>query len=138
MSNKNLIIISIGQIFSFTSPVVAVLLGGIIGTQLIDNNYLVTLPTALMIVGTAAGSLFASKLMELRGRKFGFAFASILNSLSSIICAYGISIDSFILFSLGNLCIGLSASFAQQYRFAASESVSNNNSPGDIISASSQ
>ena len=58
MSNKNLIIISIGQIFSFTSPVVAVLLGGIIGTQLIDNNYLVTLPTALMIVGTAAGSLF--------------------------------------------------------------------------------
>ncbi|MDC1060295.1 MFS transporter [Alphaproteobacteria bacterium] len=132
MSNKNLIIISIGQIFSFTSPVVAVLLGGIIGTQLIDNNYLVTLPTALMIVGTAAGSLFASKLMELRGRKFGFAFASILNSLSSIICAYGISIDSFILFSLGNLFIGLSASFAQQYRFAASESVSKNNIPKAI------
>ena len=129
MSNKNLIIISIGQIFSFTSPVVAVLLGGIIGTQLIDNNYLVTLPTALMIVGTAAGSLFASKLMELRGRKFGFAFASILNCLSSIICAYGISIDSFLLFCLGNLFIGLSASFAQQYRFAASESVSKNNIP---------
>ena len=132
MNNKNLIIISIGQIFSFTSPVVAVLLGGIIGTQLIDNNYLVTLPTALMIVGTAAGSLFASKLMELRGRRFGFAFASILNSLSSIICAYGISIDSFILFSLGNLSIGLSASFAQQYRFAASESVSKNNIPKAI------
>ena len=93
--NKNLLIISFSQIFSFTSPVVAVLLGGIIGSKLIDNNYLITLPTALMIVGTAVGSLFASKLMEIKGRRFGFSFAAILNSASSLICAYGISVESF-------------------------------------------
>ena len=127
--NKNLLIISFSQIFSFTSPVVAVLLGGIIGSKLIDNNYLITLPTALMIVGTAVGSLFASKLMEIKGRRFGFSFAAILNSASSLICAYGISVESFLLFSLGNLCIGLSVSFAQQYRFAATESVKKNDIP---------
>ena len=129
MFNKNLFIISIGQVFSFTSPVVAVLLGGIIGSKLIDNNYLVTLPTALMIVGTAVGSLFASKLMEIKGRRFGFSFASILNCLSTLVCAYAISVDSFLLFSLGNLSIGLSVSFAQQYRFAATESVKQNDIP---------
>ena len=127
--NKNLLIISVGQVFSFTSPVVAVLLGGIIGSKLIDNYYLVTLPTALMIVGTAVGSLFASKLMEIKGRRFGFSFAAILNSFSSLICAYAISVDSFALFCIGNLSIGLSVSFAQQYRFAASESVKKNDIP---------
>ena len=127
--NKNLLIISFSQIFSFTSPVVAVLLGGIIGSKLIDNNYLITLPTALMIVGTAVGSLFASKLMEIKGRRFGFSFAAILNSVSSLICAYGISVESFLFFSLGNLFIGLSVSFAQQYRFAATESVKKNDIP---------
>ena len=60
MLNKNLFILSIGQIFSFTSPVVSVLLSGIIGAGMTNINYLATLPTALMIVGTAVGSLFAS------------------------------------------------------------------------------
>ena len=61
MINRNLIILSIGQVFSFTSPVVSVLLSGIIGASMTNINYLATLPTALMIVGTAIGSLIASK-----------------------------------------------------------------------------
>ena len=86
-------------------------------------NYLATLPTALMIVGTAIGSLIASKIMKMKGRRFGFSLASIINSIFSLVCAYAIFIDNFTIFCLGNLTIGLSVSFAQQYRFAASESV---------------
>tara|TARA_B100001564_G_scaffold347162_1_gene347626 strand:+ start:173 stop:448 length:276 start_codon:yes stop_codon:yes gene_type:complete len=90
MLNKNLFILSVGQIFSFTSPVVSVLLSGIIGSSMTDINYLATLPTALMIVGTAFGSLIASKIMKMKGRKFGFSIASIINSLFSLFCAYAI------------------------------------------------
>ena len=85
MLNKNLFILSVGQIFSFTSPVVSVLLSGIIGSAMTDINYLATLPTALMIVGTAFGSLIASKIMKMKGRKFGFSLASIINSVFSLL-----------------------------------------------------
>ena len=132
MFNKNLFILSVGQIFSFTSPVVSVLLSGIIGSAMTEVNYLATLPTALMIVGTALGSLIASKIMKMKGRKFGFALAAIINSLFSLFCAYAILINSFALFCLGNLIIGLSVAFAQQYRFAATESVIKANIPKAI------
>jgi len=132
MLNRNLFILSIGQIFSFTSPVVSVLLSGIIGAGMTNVNYLATLPTALMIVGTAVGSLFASKIMKMKGRKFGFSLASIINSFFSLVCAYAVLINNFNLFCLGNLAIGLSVSFAQQYRFAATESVKTSNIPKAI------
>ena len=132
MINRNLFILSVGQIFSFTSPVVSVLLSGIIGSAMTEINYLATLPTALMIVGTAFGSLIASKIMKIKGRKFGFSLAAIINSLFSLFCAYAILINSFTLFCLGNLIIGLSVAFAQQYRFAATESVIKANIPKAI------
>ena len=115
-----------------TSPVVSVLLSGIIGAGMTNINYLATLPTALMIVGTAVGSLFASKIMKMKGRKFGFSLASIINSFFSLICAYAVLINSFNLFCIGNLAIGLSVAFAQQYRFAATESVETSNIPKAI------
>ena len=129
---RNLFILSIGQIFSFTSPDVSVLLSGIMGAGMTIINYLATLPTALMIVGTAVGSLFASKIMKMKGRKFGFSLASIINSFFSLICAYAVLINSFNLFCIGNLAIGLSVAFAQQYRFAATESVETSNIPKAI------
>jgi predicted MFS family arabinose efflux permease len=132
MLNRNLFILSIGQIFSFTSPVVSVLLSGIIGAGMTNINYLATLPTALMIVGTAVGSLFASKIMKMKGRKFGFSLATLINSFFSLVCAYSVLINSFGLFCMGNLAIGLSVSFAQQYRFAATESVETSNIPKAI------
>ena len=76
MINRNLFILSIGQTFSFTAPVVNILLSGIIGSQLIDINYLATLPTAMMIVGVACSTLIASKIMSIKGRRYGFCMPS--------------------------------------------------------------
>ncbi len=132
MISRNLLILSIGQIFSFTSPTVTVLLSGIVGSKLINIQYLATLPTALMILGSAIGAPIAAKTMEVKGRRFGFIFSSILNSLASMLCAYGLSISSFTVFCLGNLFIGLSVSFILQYRFAATELVDKENVPRAI------
>ena len=95
MINKNLLILSIGQTFSYTSPVVNVLLSGIIGSQLNNIIMLSTLPTALMVVGTAIGSLFASKIMSIKGRKFGFILSSLVSTLACLLCAFSIYIESF-------------------------------------------
>ncbi len=132
MFNKNLLILCIGQIFSFTSPTVTVFLSGIIGSKLINIQYLATFPTALMIVGSAIGAPIAARVMEIKGRKFGFILASLVNSFASLICAYALTISSFSIFCLGNLIIGLSVSFILQYRFAATELVQKHNIPKAI------
>ena len=132
MFNRNLIILIFAQIFSFTVAPVTVLLSGIIASEMINIKYIATLPTALTIVGTAIGSIFASYIMSVKGRKFGFTFSSLMNSLAALLASYAVLNNYFIVFCLANLILGLGLAFTAQYRFAAAESVSNEYIPSTI------
>ncbi len=123
MFNRNLIILVIAQIFSFTVAPITVLLSGIIGSGMIEIKYIATLPTALTIVGTALGSPFAAYLMSILGRKIGFIFSSLMNCLASLMAAYAVYNNFFIIFCFANLFLGLGLAFTAQYRFAAAETV---------------
>ena len=141
--NKNLFVLLISQVFSFTAAPVTVFLSGIIGSQISPIKSLATLPMSISIIGIAIGSIIASKLMSLIGRKNGFIIASIGNSIFSILAAYSIFIQNFFLFCFANLLIGIGMAFTHQYRFAAAESVDKSIAPkaisillfGGIISA---
>jgi len=141
--NKNLFVLLISQVFSFTAAPVTVFLSGIIGSQISPIKSLATLPISISIIGIAIGSIIASKLMSLIGRKNGFIIASIGNSIFSILAAYSIFIQNFFLFCFANLLIGIGMAFTHQYRFAAAESVDKSIAPkaisillfGGIISA---
>ncbi len=141
--NKNLFVLLISQVFSFTAAPVTVFLSGIIGSQISPIKSLATLPMSISIIGIAIGSIIASKLMSLIGRKNGFIIASIGNSIFSILAAYSILIQNFFLFCFANLLIGIGMAFTHQYRFAAAESVDKSIAPkaisillfGGIISA---
>ena len=141
--NKNLFVLFISQVFSFTAAPVTVFLSGIIGSQISPIKSLATLPISISIIGIAIGSIIASKLMSLIGRKNGFIIASIGNSIFSILAAYSIFIQNFFLFCFANLLIGIGMAFTHQYRFAAAESVDKSIAPkaisillfGGIISA---
>ena len=124
MFNRNLIILTFSQIFSFTVAPVTVLLSGIIATDMINIKYIATLPTALTVVGSAMGSLFASYLMSIKGRKFGFIFSSLMNTIAALTASYAVYNNLFIIFCFSNLVLGLGLAFTAQYRFAAAESVS--------------
>ena len=141
--NKNLFVLLISQVFSFTAAPVTVFLSGIIGSQISPIKSLATLPMSISIIGIAIGSIIASKLMSLIGRKNGFIIASVGNSIFSILAAYSIFIQNFFLFCFANLLIGIGMAFTHQYRFAAAESVDKSIAPkaisillfGGIISA---
>ena len=141
--NKNLWLLTLSQIFSFTAAPITVFLSGIIGSQISPIKSLSTLPMSVSIVGIAIGSIFASKVMSVIGRKTGFITASIGNSLASILTAYSIMDQNFILFCLSNFLIGFGMAFTHQYRFAAAESVEKSKAPkaisiillGGIVSA---
>ena len=141
--NKNLLILTLSQIFSFTAAPVTVFLSGIIGSQISPLISLSTLPMSISVVGIAIGAIFATKAMSLIGRKAGFILASIGNFLACVLAAYSIMDQNFILFCFANFLIGVGMAFTHQYRFAAAESVEKDKVPraisiillGGIVSA---
>ena len=130
--NKNLLLLTLSQIFGFTAATVTIFLSGIVGSQLSPIKSLSTLPISLSIVGTAIFTIFASRIMSKIGRKPGFILASIGSSLFSLFAAYSISDQNFILFCFSSFLIGTSLAFTHQYRFAAAESVNKDEIPKAI------
>ena len=128
MLNKNLIILTVCQIFSFTAPPITVFISGIVGLKISPIASLATLPTSLSIVGTAVFSFFAAKIMSKIGRKKGFILSSAYSSLASLLGAYSIYTENFILFCISCFVIGTGIAFTHQYRFAAAETVEKNDS----------
>jgi len=123
MFNKNLFILTLCQIFSFTAPPITVFISGIVGLKLSPISSIATLPTSLSIVGTAVFSIFAAKIMSKIGRKRGFILSSVYTSLAALIASYSIFIENFILFCISCFVIGTGIAFTHQYRFAAAETV---------------
>ncbi|MDC0569409.1 MFS transporter [Candidatus Pelagibacter sp.] len=130
--NKNLWLLILSQIFAFTAAPVTVFLSGIIGSELSPIKSLSTLPMALSIVGIAIFAFFAAKIMSIIGRRAGFICASLGSSLSSLLAAYSIISESFILFNLGCFLLGATVAFSHQYRFAAVETVEKDRAPKAI------
>ena len=130
--NKNLCLLILSQIFAFTAAPVTVFLSGIIGSQFSPVKFLATLPMALSIMGIASFAIFAAKIRSLIGRRAGFIFASIGTSLSSLLAAYSIICESFILFNLACFLLGAGVAFSHQYRFAAVETVKKDMAPKAI------
>ena len=132
MFNKNFIVICLSSMIAAFPPMIVVLLGGIITSKIMLKDSLATLPMTLMIIGIALSAPIASKLMSIWGRKKGFIFSSFLSTFALLLCSLSIYNQDFIIFAVGNFLIGSSQAFSNQYRFAASESVSNEYIPRSI------
>jgi len=121
--NKNLSLLVLSQVFGFTNATITVFLGGIIGSQITSIKSLSTLPVALSVVGTAIFTFFAAKIMSKIGRRLGFIFSALGSSAATLLAAFAIIQQNFILFCISCLILGMGMAFTHQYRFAAAESV---------------
>jgi len=130
--NKNLSLLTISQVFGFTAATITVFLSGIIGSQITSIKSLSTLPTALYVVGTAIFTILAARIMSKIGRRLGFIFAALGSSAASLLAAFAISQQNFILFCISCLILGMMMAFNHQYRFAAAESVEIEKAPRAI------
>jgi len=130
--NKNLTLLTFSQVFGFTAATITVFLSGIIGSQITSIKFFATLPTALYVVGTAIFTILAARIMSKIGRRLGFIFAALGSSMASLLGAFAISKQSFILFCISCLILGMGAAFNHQYRFAAAESVEKEKAPKAI------
>ena len=132
--NRNLSLLISSQVFAFTAATVTVFISGIIGSQLSPIKTLSTLPPSIYVVGTAAATIFAAKIMSIIGRRLGFVFSSVAGSIACLIGAYSIMIESFFIFCIAKFILGATMAFTHQYRFAAAESVEKDKAPKAISS----
>ncbi len=130
--NKNVWLLFASNACAFSVAPVTVFLSGIIGSSISPIKSLSTLPMSLSIVGTAIFIIAASKIMSVTGRKKGFIIASITTSLFSLLAAYAVLKQNFILYSFSCFSLGFGMAFAHQYRFAAAESVDKKQAPKAI------
>lgn len=122
--NPNVAILAVAQAASVTGTVALITLGGIVGSSMAPVPELATLSMSLLIIGTAAATVFAAWTMSRIGRARGFALGAGVGCVGAL-CAFAAMIEgSFVLFCAAALLVGVANAFAHQYRFAATESVS--------------
>ena len=122
--NWNLAILVAVQAVAVTGTVALVTLGGIVGRDLAPTPALATLPLSLLVVGTAAATVFAAWTMSRIGRGNGFACGAVVGGIGAAVAVAGVIAANFVVFCAAAVLVGVANSFSQQYRFAAAESVS--------------
>ena len=106
-----------------TGTVAVITLGGIVGRGMAPVPALATLPISLLIVGTAAATVFAAWTMSRIGRGRGFALGAGVGCIGALCALWAMIEGSFALFCGSAVLVGTANAFAHQYRFAAAESV---------------
>ena len=119
--HRQVFILASSQSLFQTISVMVMTIGGLAGANIANTPTLATLPIASMFLGTAMMMFPASMWMAKVGRRNGFLCGAFLGISGGIIAAVGIIYSSLSLLALGTFCVGAYQSFAQFYRFAASE-----------------
>ena len=97
----------------------AILIGGLVGTELAQNTSLATLPLALVVLGVAIAVMPASYLLNKYGYKILFLVGTGCCLLANSLCITALVQQSFYLWLTAMLFIGCAGACAQQMRFAA-------------------
>ena len=101
------------SMLSATAPLVAY--------TIVDEKALATLPTSLIIVGTALSTIPAAMFMRRLGRRAGFISGAAIGAAAGMVCLVATIVGNFWLFAAGTFLFGICAGFAQLYRFAATD-----------------
>jgi MFS family permease len=131
---RNIWILFLVQPLAMSASPVIVFIGGILSTKLAPDPSLATLPLTLMIIGIACSTIPASMLAKKLGRKKAFNIGLSLSCAGSLIAMFATLHASFLLFLTACVCIGSSIAFIMQFRFAAIDSVKNQQDVAKVVS----
>lgn len=119
--NRSVLQLALAQAVMMSVNTLMISSAAIIGSQLAINRALATLPLALYFVAVMLTTIPASMLMGVFGRKPGFLLATLIGLVGGFCGVLGIYRESFALFCLGSMGIGIYTGFGNFFRFAAIE-----------------
>ncbi|WP_081180771.1 MFS transporter [Colwellia sp. PAMC 21821] len=131
---KNVWLLFLVQPLVMAASPVIVFIGGILATSMGADPALVTLPVTVMILGVASGAIPAALLAKKKGRRFASFTGFSLGFSGTMLATFAALNGSFELLVLASLLFGISTAFIQQLRFAAIESVTDNNEVPTVLS----
>lgn len=120
---RNIPILAFCQALFMSGTSLMVATTALVGYALADEKIYASLPFTLQLLATMLTSIPAGMLMSRVGRKKTFLFGTVLAMFGAGICAYGVMQNSFLLFTLGSILIGVFSGFANFYRFTAADIV---------------
>jgi MFS family permease len=118
---RNVLILALCQMLFGSGRGLLIATAPVVAYGLAVEKGLATLPTSLVVVGTALASIPAAMAMRRLGRRVAFAVGALCGAAGGALCAYAVFEASLWLFSLGAFLFGIFAGFAQLYRFAATD-----------------
>jgi len=121
LDKKNVLILSLCQMLFGSGRSLLIATAPVVAYVMAEEKGLATLPTSMVVVGTALATVPASMIMRLMGRRMGFVLGALLGAAGGGLCAYGLVVASLWLFSAGAFLFGSFAGFSQLYRFAATD-----------------
>ena len=131
-TRRNLGLLVSAQSLGGSSAPIVIALGGLIGQQLTPDPTLATLPVSVYGIGVALSMIPVALLMRQMGRKMTYITGSLLCILAAALSTMAIVQQSFWLFCAGTALAGFYGACVQNYRFAASDLVDDNNKANAI------
>jgi predicted MFS family arabinose efflux permease len=132
LARRNALVLAGAQALAGGNNTVIVATAGIIGTMLATDKGLATLPISIMVFGMWLGTLPIGILARRQGRRFALQTGTVVGSISGLICCVGVLTASFEIFLLGAFGCGLYSAAHQSYRFAATDTASDDYKPKAI------
>jgi MFS family permease len=120
---RNITLLSAGQALAGAGQAILISVAALTAASMAPDQGLATLPVTLMIIGTALSTGPAAWLIHTWGRKQGFIFGAAVSVPAAIVASLAAWLQNFWIFCGALAVFGASAAFAQQYRFAAADSV---------------
>ena len=118
---RNVLILATCQMLYGSARSLLIATAPVVAYAMAEEKGLATLPTSLVVVGTAVATIPAAMFMRKFGRRIGFVLGSLVGMVGGLLCAYAVVHANLWLFSAGAFLFGLFSGFSQLYRFAATD-----------------
>jgi len=131
-AKRNVVILVMAQAILGSQMPMIFVIGGLAGGMLASNICFATLPISIIVFGSMTTAPWLSPLMQKRGRQFGFMLGALAGAVGAAIGAYGLYVGSFFWLLVGSYFTGIYMSAQGFYRFAATDTASEDFRPKAI------
>jgi predicted MFS family arabinose efflux permease len=132
LAKRNAWVLAIAQALAGGNNTVVAATASIIGSVLAPDKGMATLPVSMMVLGIWFGTLPIGYLARSVGRRFALQTGSVVGTLAGLVSCTAVLQGSFLLLLAGAFGCGFYAAAHNSYRFAATDSASDEFKPRAI------
>jgi len=131
LAKRNALVLAVAQALAGGNSVVIVGTAGIVGGSLADKS-LATVPVSTYVLGLWMATLPVGAIAKRYGRLASFELGALCGMIAGLVCCAAVVYGSFALLCAGTLFGGFYAAVHQSYRFASTDTASDQFKPRAI------